>query len=73
MNGILNIPDKEISFKLDNLSIDQFTPVNEVTHPEFPNMVIHEPGGKPITLVTSNMPGVLKDKITAIIGKYCNH
>ena len=73
MEGILNVPDKEIGFILDNLTIDQFTPVNEVTHPDYPNMVLHEPGGKAITLVTSNMPPDLKDEISIIIKKYCNH
>lgn len=73
MEGILNVPDKEISFILKDLTIDQFTPVNEVTHPDYPNMVLHEPGGKPITLVTANMPLGLKDEISTIIKKYCNH
>ena len=72
MNGILNVPDQEISFILDNLSIDQFTPVNEVNN--LGSMfATFEAGGPPITLITNNMPVGLKDELITIIKKYCNH
>ena len=73
MKAILSIPEKEISLEYENLSINTFTPVNEVTHPDYPMMVLSEPGGKPITLITSNMPGELKDELITIIKKQCNH
>ena len=72
MEAILNVPDKELSFIFENLTIDQFTPVNEVNDPG--NMFTSfEAGGPPITLITNDMPEGLKDELTTIIKKYCNH
>lgn len=77
MKAILNIIDIETDevpvFEYDNLTMDIFTPVKEVDDSVYPNMVLREPGGKPITLITSNMPQELKDELSAIIKKYCNH
>lgn len=64
---------EEFTFEYDNLTIDMFTPVKEVDDPAYPNIVLREPGGKAMTLITSNMPQGLKDELTPIIKKYYNH
>jgi len=72
MKAILNVPDEELSFIFDNLTIDQFTPVNEVNDPGS-MFTSFEAGGPPISFITNNMPEGLKDELTTIIKKYCNH
>jgi len=72
MKAILSIPEKELTFEYDNLSMDMFTPVEEEQN--LRNLfVTFKPGGPPITLITNNMPQALKDEVTTIIKKFCNH
>ena len=72
MKATLNVPEQDISFEYDNLTIDMFTPVEEEQN--LRNLfVTFKPGGPPITLITNNMPPILKDEVTTIIKKYCNH
>ena len=71
MKAILKVPEKEISFDLKNVTIDQYTAVKE-TVGDF-NMTHIEPDGEPFVLITSNMPLELKDEISTLIKRYCNH
>lgn len=73
MNAILNVPDKAISFELDNVSISQFKRI--INNPIELNMdVFHrQPSGEIITIVTSNLPQELNNEIENLIKLYCNH
>jgi len=69
----LTVEEKDISFILVDISINQFRMVG--TRPMNENKMIVEkyPMGEPITLITSNMPKQLNDEIIEIISNYCNH
>jgi len=75
MKAILNIIDVETeeipTFEYDNLTMDTHIPYSAKPDPEQSNMVQYESRGKPITLITSNMPEELKDELTIIIKEYC--
>jgi hypothetical protein len=72
MKAILEIPERDISFNFENLTIDEFRMIGE-RPTELNYMVEKYPIGAPITLITSNMPPALKKEIDAMIGHYCNH
>ena len=73
MKAILEIPEKEISFEFDNLTINQFRMIGTRPDSKIPMIVEKYPIGEPITLITSNMPYILKKAIDDMIGQYCNH
>jgi len=73
MKAILEIPEKEFKFEFDNLTCDQFRMVGNKPNDEIPMILEKYPIGKPITLITSNMPDVLKDEIIKLISQYCGY
>ena len=74
MRGILEIPEKEISFTFDNLTINQFRKIDMKSEYEICNTTTERyPIGEMITLITSNMPETLRDEITKVIKQYCGH
>lgn len=73
MKAILEIPEKEFSFEFDNITINQFIMIGSRRMDVNYFMFEKYPIGKPITLITSNMPDVLKNEIENIISHYCNH
>lgn len=73
MKAILEIPEKEIKFELDNLTYNQFRMIGSKPNDNIPMILEKYPIGEPITLITSNMPPDLKEQIEEIIGRYCNH
>lgn len=73
MKATLEIPEKEIKFEFDNLTYNQFRMIGSKPNDNLPMFVERYPIGKPITLITSNMPNVLKDEIIKLISDYCGH
>jgi len=73
MKAILEIPEREISFEFDNVSVDEFRMVCARPYKNIPMIVEKFTDGKPITLVTSNMPEPLKAEIIKMIARYCGH
>jgi hypothetical protein len=73
MKAILEIPEKEIKFEFDNLTYDQFRMIGSKPNDKIPMILEKYPIGEPITLITSNMPDVLKDEIIKLISQYCGH
>lgn len=73
MKAILEIPEKEISFEFDNLTINQFRMIGSKPNDKIPMILEKFPVGEPITLITSNMPEVLKEEIIKLISQYCGH
>ena len=73
MKAILEIPEKEISFEFDNLTINHFRMIRERPNHEIPMILEKFSIGKPVTLITSNMPEVLKEEIIKLISQYCGH
>ena len=73
MKAILEIPEKEITFEFENLTIDQYRMIGEKPSNDFIGTIEKYPIGKEITLITSNMPDDLKLKLDEIIKTYCNH
>ena len=73
MKAILEIPEKEISFEFDNLTYNQFRMIGRKPNDEMPMILEKFPIGEPITLMTSNMPEVLKEEIIKLISQYCGH
>jgi hypothetical protein len=73
MKAILEIPEKEISFEFDNLTINQFRMIGSKPNAEVPMILEKFPIGEPITLITSNIPEVLKEEIIRLISQYCEH
>lgn len=71
MKAILEIPEKEIKFEFANLTINQFRMVGSKTNDKIPLILEKYPIGEPITLITSNMPDVIKDEIIKLISQYC--
>lgn len=61
MKAVLNIPDKDISFVFDNLTVDQYRVVGERILGN--NVIEKYTSGDTIVLVTSNMPHELKNQI----------
>jgi len=66
------IPEKEIEFELDEISINQYKMVSKKPSE---NGVLMEKYtvGEPITVITGNMPKSLKIAIEEVIKNYCNH
>lgn len=73
MKGILEIPEMEITFELDDMSYNQFRRVGTRPIHGDGGMVEKYPIGEPIILITSNMPDDLKNEIKGIISKYCDN
>lgn len=73
MKTFLQIPEKEISFEFDNLTINQFRAIGTKPNEKIQTIVEKYPIGNSITLVTSNMPEILKDEIIKLIEHYCGH
>lgn len=73
MKAILEIPEKEIKFEFDNLTYNQFRIIGSKSNEENLMLLEKYPIGEPITLITSNMPDVLKDEIIKLIEQYCGH
>ena len=73
MKAILEIPEKEISFEFDNLTINQFRMIESKPNDNIPMILERFPVGEPITLITSNMPETLKEEIIKLISQYCGH
>jgi len=73
MKAILEIPEKEISFEFDNLTYNQFRMIGSKPNDKIPMILEKFPIGEPITLMTSNMPEVLKEEIIKLISQYCGH
>lgn len=72
MKGIFQMPERGISFDLDNVIVDQFRIIGRRPS-ESGIMTEAYPIGEPIILITSNMPSDLRTQIQEIIGQYCNH
>ena len=73
MKAILEIPEKEIKFEFDNLTYNQFRMIGSKPNDKIPTILEKFPISEPITLITSNMPDVLKDEIIKLISDYCGH
>lgn len=73
MKAILEIPEKEISFEFDNLTINRFRMIGSKSNDKIPMILEKFTIGEPITLITSNMPEVLKEEIIKLISQYCGH
>ncbi len=72
MKAILKIPEKKIKIEFENLTYNQYRIIG--TRPsEIPMIVEKYPIGKPITIITSEMPDNLKQMIEDLITQYCNH
>jgi hypothetical protein len=65
--------DKKVKFDFDNLTLSQFRMIGSRPSEICPMIVEKYPIGEPITLITSNMPEVLKNEIVELIERYCNH
>jgi len=61
--AILEIPEKEIKFEFDNLTYNQFRMIGSKPNNKISMVLDKFPIGEPITLITSNMPEVLKEEI----------
>ena len=72
MDGLLYIPDREIEFELKDLEYQEFTIVGSRAS-EIIGIDEKYPVGKPMTIITSQMPGSLKAEINELIKSYCNH
>ena len=70
MNGILTIPEKEVSLELKDLTVVQFRMIERKADDKIPMGFNHEPIGETIILITSNMPEPLKDKVIQLINEY---
>jgi hypothetical protein len=73
MKAILEIPEKEFKFEFDNLTYNQFRMIGSRPNYQIPMILEKYPIGQPITLITSNMPDVLKDEIIKLIEQYYGH
>ncbi len=73
MKAILEIPEREIKFELDDPTYNQFRIIGEKPSDISPMLTEKFPIGEPIILVTSNMPNDLKEEIVKMIERYCNH
>jgi uncharacterized heparinase superfamily protein len=73
MKAILEIPEKDVRVELNNLIYSQFRMIGRKPHAEIPLIFEKYPIGKPIILITSNMPDVLKEAIDEMISQYCEH
>jgi len=73
MKATVCIPEKDISFDLDEIMYSQFRMVHSKPSEENPLLIENVPFGKSITLITSNMPKELVTKISEMISQYCNH
>jgi len=73
MKAILEIPEKEIKFEFDNLTYNQFMMIASRPNGKLPMILEKYTIGEPITLITSNMPVVLKNEIIRLISQYCGH
>ena len=71
MKVILEIPEKEISFELDNFTYNQFRIIGSKPNDKIPMILEKYSVGEPITLITSNMPDELKKAIDEMISQYC--
>lgn len=72
MKAILEIPERGIKFEFDSLTINQFKIITSKPN-DTTNMLEKYPVGEPITLMTSNMPEVLKEEIIRLVSQYCGH
>jgi hypothetical protein len=73
MKAILEIPEKEIKVEFENMTYNQYRIIGSRPSEISPIMVEKYPIGKPITLVTSEMPDGLRIEIEKLIEQYCNH
>lgn len=73
MKAILDIPEKEIKFEFDNLTFNQYRMIGRKSNEVNPMFWESFPVGKPITLITSNMPDGLRDEIIKLVSDYCWH
>jgi len=73
MKATLEIHEKEIKHEFDNLTWNQFRMIGEKPNDNNHMIIERYPIGESITLITSNMPDILKDKIVKMIELYCNH
>lgn len=72
MNATFKITEKNIELELENFNCQSFRVVG--TKPSADCMSeIKYPVGKPIFLITSNMPEDLQKEIEKMISNYCNH
>jgi len=55
------------------VTYNQFRMIGSKPNDKIPMILEKYPIGEPITLITSNMPDVLKDEIIKLISQYCGH
>lgn len=72
MKAILKIPEENYHFEFENITINQYRMIAERPSEISPFIFEKYPVGKPITLMTSNMPEDLRQVIDNIISDYCN-
>ena len=74
MNAKFEIPEKQIKLDLENATLNTFIIIGRGTNPSDNGETLMKfPVGKPIVIITSNMPEDLKKDIDEIISNYCNH
>lgn len=71
MKAVLNVPDRGISFELDNFKISIH---NRIERTIMLNGTVElNKLGEPVTLITNNVPEVLLEKIVALVENYCSN
>jgi len=73
MKAILDIPERDFKFELENVTVDKFRMIGIKPDDGIPMIIEKYPIGKPITLITADMPETLKDAIVEMIKQYCGH
>ena len=73
MKGVIEIPEKKFKKEFDNLKVTQYRIMRTVSTPTIESFTEVGPVGKPIVLITSDMPADLRKTISNIISTYCNH
>jgi hypothetical protein len=73
MKAVLQILETDTIVELDNLTYDSFRMIGSKPYDD--NFMIMERYGigKPIIIITSNMPDNLQKQIKDLISNYCNH
>lgn len=73
MKAILEIPEHKLKFEFDNLTYNKFRVIIDKPNDRIPMITERFTIGEPITLITSNIPELLKEEIIKLISQYCNH